>query len=326
MIPFVTTQVLTLVENIRLLETFVTAPLGLYADIRMLRESLAIPEAAGLPQAELQERRKAFRDYAENGPDISLETIAQINTALDILERFRDGGDVPLTDEWVGRTRGVLARAEERVASELRAKVASGIAGLYVIVDPAATNGRPVAQVAEASLKGGAGVLQLRDKTSDKGEVLPLARELTSMCDGYGAVFVVNDDPSLTGSSGAHGLHLGQTDLPVAEARRFLAPRQVVGRSNNTLDEALQSQQLGVDYLAVGGHLPHRHHGQRGQKRRRGGPDSSRHRAGLPAGSGHRGHHSGQHRRRRSRGRRLCLRGQRRHPGGRSRSRQRESW
>ena len=55
---------------------------------------------------------------------------------------------------------------------------------------------------------------------------------------------------------GAHGLHVGQTDLPVAEARRVLPPHQLVGRSNNNMEEAMASQANGADYIAVGAVFP----------------------------------------------------------------------
>ena len=256
MIPFIASQIHTLVESIRLLETFVTAPLGLYADIRMLRESLSIPEAVDLTQSEQQERRISFRGLVENGPDLALETIGQINTTLDILEAFKDRGDAPLDDEWVSRARRVLDRAQERVAGDLRAQVTAKLTGLYVIVDPEATRGRPVAQVAEAALKGGARVLQLRYKTGDRGDVLPVARELRALCESRDALFVMNDDPALAVAVDAHGLHLGQSDMPVEVARRMLSHHQFIGTSNNTMDQALHSQQLGADYLAVGAVFP----------------------------------------------------------------------
>lgn len=107
-------------------------------------------------------------------------------------------------------------------------------------------------QVAEAALKGGAKVLQLRDKTGDRGDVLPVARELRGMCEERDALFVMNDDPALAVAVDAHGLHVGQSDMPVEEARRMLSHSQFVGTSNNTMDQALHSRQLGADYLAVG--------------------------------------------------------------------------
>lgn len=133
-----------------------------------------------------------------------------------------------------------------------RQETAARVSGLYVIVDPEATRGRPVLEVAEAALRGGATVLQLRDKLNDAGHVLATARALQELCAGYGALFIMNDDPAIALASAADGLHVGQTDLPVPDARRVLSDAQIVGRSNNGVQEALESQAAGADYLAVG--------------------------------------------------------------------------
>lgn len=252
MIPVVTAQVKTIIEDIRLLESFVTVPLGLYSDIRMLRESLHFPEAAELSREETRERRTAFMTLTDAPLELALETVSSIATSIDVLERVKGDGGSPLEPEWVVRARRVLSRAEQKVGGDIRASIASKISGLYVIVDPEATNGRPVIEVAEATLKGGASVLQLRDKTRDKGETLPVARQLKSLCDDHGALFIMNDDADIALACDAHGLHVGQTDLPVSEARRVLGHRQIVGTSNGGVDEAMQSQSSGADYLAVG--------------------------------------------------------------------------
>ncbi len=130
------------------------------------------------------------------------------------------------------------------------------VRGLYVIVDPEATKGRDVIEVAAAALRGGAKVIQLRDKLRDKAEVLKAARTLKRLCDDHDALFIVNDDADIAFLSEAHGLHVGQTDLPVAEARRVLTPDQIIGRSNNGTAEALESEAQGADYLAVGAVYP----------------------------------------------------------------------
>ncbi|PKB61083.1 MAG: thiamine-phosphate diphosphorylase [SAR202 cluster bacterium Casp-Chloro-G4] len=130
--------------------------------------------------------------------------------------------------------------------------MASKVRGLYIIVDPEATGGRDVVEIAAAALKGGVSVLQLRDKSRDKGEVVPIARELRDLCDKHDALFIMNDDADVAQAVEAHGLHVGQTDLPVGEARKSLALHQIVGRSNNGMEQAMDSQQQGADYLAVG--------------------------------------------------------------------------
>ena len=250
--PFVAAQVQAIIEEIRLLEAFVTAPLGLYSDVRMLRQSIPLPEAAELPQQESQQRRIAYRKFTHDPAHMALQTMEHLQTALVILQSLEDGGTSPLSPEWVSQAHRVLDRAKQRVGGDTRAKTASRIQGLYVIVDPETTAGRPVSEVAEAALKGGARVVQLRDKSNDKGDMLPVARQLRAMCDEHGALFIMNDDPNLALSSEAHGLHIGQSDLPVPEARRVLTPDQILGRSNNTMEEVARSVALGVDYLAVG--------------------------------------------------------------------------
>ena len=132
----------------------------------------------------------------------------------------------------------------------------SNISGLYVIVGPDATRERPVLEVAEAVLRGGARVLQLRDKTGDRGDVLPIAVRLRELCREHGALFFVNDDIALAFASDADGVHLGQSDLPVDVARRILSPDKLIGRSNNSDVEVEESVSMGVDYIAVGAVFP----------------------------------------------------------------------
>lgn len=251
-IPFVTNHVAAVIEGIRLLESFVTAPLGLHSDIKMLRESLPFPEAEGLSREKERERRTAFASLTDAPLDLALHTISSLGVSLDVLEAARGQGGSPLEEAWVAQARRVLTRAESRVSGDMRARLASGVQGLYVVVGPDATNGRPVRAVAEAALRGGARVLQLRDKTSDKGAVLPVALDLKAMCDEHGALFIMNGDADLAIAVRAHGLHVGQSDLPIREVRRVLKPRQMVGRSNNTLQQAMDSQAQEADYISVG--------------------------------------------------------------------------
>lgn len=250
--PFVDAHLAAIVENNRLLETVVTSPLGLHSDIKMLRESLSIPLAADLSREESLRRRRTLTELSGQPLELALSAIASMSASVDALETCADS-DEPVPDaNWIERARRVLARAEQKVGGELRAESASRIQGLYVIVDPEATRGRPILDVAEAALRAGASVVQLRDKSRDKGDVLPDAARLQAMCEEYGSLFVVNDDADVARAVGSHVLHVGQTDLPVASARAVLDPRQLVGTSNGGVDEARQSQADGADYAAVG--------------------------------------------------------------------------
>ena len=255
-VPFVTSHVAAVLEGVRLLESLVTAPLGLHSDIKMMRQSMPLADAADLSRDEERERRIAYGRLTDTPLDLALHTISSIGVSLDVLETAGERGGSPFGHTWISQARSVLARADARVSGDLRAARATAVKGLYVIVGPDATRGRPVVEVAEAALRGGAGLVQLRDKTGDKGEVLRTALELRATCAEYDALFVINDDADVARASDSHGLHVGQEDLPVRDARRVLSPLQIVGRSNNTLDEAMESQVQEVDYIAVGAVYP----------------------------------------------------------------------
>jgi len=254
--PFVAVQVQSIIEDLRLLEAFVTAPLGLHSDIRMLRQSVPLPEAADLSHDENRLRRAAYSKLSDDPARLALDMAGHLEASLAVLEASNGVADQPLSAEWTERARRVLARAVQRVAGDLRAETAVRVRGLYVIVDPDATNGRPVLEVAGLALKGGAGVIQLRDKVHATVDVLSMARQLKALCDDNGALFIMNDEPAAALASEAHGLHVGQSDMPVGEVRRVLDHRQIVGRSNNSMDEVADSLSLGVDYVAVGAIYP----------------------------------------------------------------------
>lgn len=128
--------------------------------------------------------------------------------------------------------------------------------GLYVIVDPAAGAAGRELELAAAALDGGARLLQLRDKTREKGLQLPVAREMARLCREREALFIVNDHVDLALACGAHGVHVGQKDLPVAEVRRLVPPEFIVGCSTNNVEEALAAQTAGASYVSVGRLFP----------------------------------------------------------------------
>ena len=144
----------------------------------------------------------------------------------------------------------------DQLGRELRAKATSRVRGLYVIIDPQVTGGREPIDIARAAINGGARMLQLRDKLRDKGESLPLAKALQELCQANDALLIINDHVDLAAAVGAGGVHVGQTDLPVAEARRVLAPHQVLGRSNREIHLLVESQEMGADHVAFGAIYP----------------------------------------------------------------------
>jgi thiamine-phosphate pyrophosphorylase len=126
------------------------------------------------------------------------------------------------------------------------------IAGLYVIIDPAACAGRDAVAVARLAIEGGASLLQWRDKGRDKGDQLADARAIAALCREHGALFIANDHADLALAAGAHGVHLGQHDLPIEAVRSIVGPAMIIGVSTNNAAEARAAEDAGADYVAVG--------------------------------------------------------------------------
>lgn len=127
------------------------------------------------------------------------------------------------------------------------------IRGLYAITDPLLTPGDQVIQAAEAALRGGARLLQYRDKPADPATRRQRATRLALICRQYNAAFIVNDDPELAAEADADGVHLGQSDGQVEAARRLLGAGKLIGVScHGSLELAARAAGEGADYLALG--------------------------------------------------------------------------
>ncbi len=118
------------------------------------------------------------------------------------------------------------------------------VARLYLVVDGAH------AHVLEAALRGGVDVVQLRDKELPDDKLVRAAEPFRRACDAHGALFVLNDRPDLVAACGADGVHVGQRDASVAEARALVGDERIVGLSVETV---VQLDAIdGADYLGVG--------------------------------------------------------------------------
>jgi len=129
---------------------------------------------------------------------------------------------------------------------------------LYVVLDRGAAAGRDLGDLLDAVIAGGARMIQLRDKSSPSGRLLPLAEQLHARCRDAGAIFIVNDRVDLAVAVGADGVHLGQDDLPARVARPLLRPGMILGVSTHSVEQARQAQADGADYVAVGSMFPTR--------------------------------------------------------------------
>lgn len=122
--------------------------------------------------------------------------------------------------------------------------------GLYAIVDDSAA--APPLELVSAFLRAGARVVQLRAKRTPAGPLLALARAARDLCGRAGALFIVNDRPDVAALAGADGVHLGQEDLPVSEARAVVGPGALVGLSTHSGEELEAALAAGADYVGFG--------------------------------------------------------------------------
>jgi thiamine-phosphate pyrophosphorylase len=123
---------------------------------------------------------------------------------------------------------------------------------LYLVTDPDLGGDRPLLQIVEAALSGGATAVQLRDKRASPADLLELGREMHRICRRHAAALLVNDRADIALALSSDGVHLGSEDLPPIEARRLLPPPFRLGVSAASVSEARAAQEAGADYLGVG--------------------------------------------------------------------------
>ena len=124
---------------------------------------------------------------------------------------------------------------------------------LYAVTDRvrARTAEELLAQAA-AVIRGGAQIVQLREKELPFGEFLDEARQFVALCRELGAVSIINDNVEIARLTGADGVHVGQEDMAAARAREILGPGKLVGVSAHTVEEARAAYEMGADYLGTG--------------------------------------------------------------------------
>lgn len=124
---------------------------------------------------------------------------------------------------------------------------------LYAVTDRAwAVDEEAFFQQIEAAVRGGAAIVQLREKHLEDGPFLAEARRFTALCRRLGAVSIINDRADIALESGADGVHVGQDDLAAARARALLGPHKIVGVSAHSPEEARRAREDGADYLGCG--------------------------------------------------------------------------
>ncbi|MEN8693764.1 MAG: thiamine phosphate synthase [Akkermansiaceae bacterium] len=129
-------------------------------------------------------------------------------------------------------------------------------ARLYGILDLGYVEKDHATAVAQSLILGGASLLQLRAKGHDPATLLDLANELNLLCSKHHVPFIINDHIKLAKDCGAPGLHLGQEDGSIDEARAILGPHMLIGRSTHSVEQAQAALAEGADYIGFGPLFP----------------------------------------------------------------------
>jgi len=258
------------------------------ANFNRAREAIRVLEDAArfiLDDAPLTERAKGLRHdltaAVRSLPQadrmiVFRDTPADVGTAITHDAEQHRAGTLTVVDAAAGRlTEALRALAEygklldpavaERIEQiryaaydlhkaltlRLRPKATWQRVRLYVLITEELCSGDWL-EVARAAIEGGADCLQLREKHLSDAELLRRARKLADLCHAHGVLCIVNDRPDIARLAGADGVHLGQDDLPVREARKVVGPDAIIGKSTHNLDQALAAAAESPDYIAVG--------------------------------------------------------------------------
>ena len=123
---------------------------------------------------------------------------------------------------------------------------------LYVITESAISKGRGNEFIVKEAIKGGAKIIQLREKEWGKEQVKNEAVKLLKICKENNVLFIVNDYIDVAMEIGADGVHLGQSDMSIEEARKICGDKLIIGLSTHSVEQAVDADQEDVDYITIG--------------------------------------------------------------------------
>jgi thiamine-phosphate pyrophosphorylase len=150
-----------------------------------------------------------------------------------------------------------IYKLEQELSSRvLRLDKVNYIKGVYGILDTGILKLEELIKTAGQMISGGSTVIQLRDKSSNKREIIAISRDLQKLCHEKHTLFIINDYPDIALVCDADGIHLGQNDLPVNIARNVLPLDIIIGCSVQSVEQANKAREEGADYVAVGSIFP----------------------------------------------------------------------
>jgi thiamine-phosphate pyrophosphorylase len=256
-------------EGLRVLEEFARLSLNDAALTRRLKNMRhkIVRVNAGLQQRLIAARdavgdvgagmKAAGKEKPRDAAAVIVANARRVQESLRVLEELAKGPGLPLKSINFESARFDLYTIEKGLLSGvLRREKAKRVVGLYVIVDIESLKGESPLEAAAAAIRGGARVIQLRDKKGSRRSFFQTALELQKLCRENNVLFIVNDSLEAALAVNADGLNVGRDDLPVAEARRLLPIDKIVGASARTVEEAKAARVAGADYLGVGSVYP----------------------------------------------------------------------
>lgn len=127
---------------------------------------------------------------------------------------------------------------------------------LYFITDSSTVPAEKFLPSVEAACKGGATIIQLREKNKSTREYMELAAAVHEITSRYNVPLIIDDRVDVALAIGAEGVHVGQTDMPVAVARKLMGSGKIIGATTKTVPQALEAYEQGADYCGVGAIYP----------------------------------------------------------------------
>ena len=123
---------------------------------------------------------------------------------------------------------------------------------LYAVTDRSWLNGRALEDDIEKAIKGGVTLVQLREKNIATDDIIKSAIRTKSVCKKHGIPLIINDNVDAVIGSNADGVHLGQSDMSISEARKILGKNKIIGATAKTVEQAQKAELEGADYLGSG--------------------------------------------------------------------------
>lgn len=185
---------------------------------------------------------------------VCLASLGRLQEAIRSLEEYGKTIDPALGAAFEGIRYRTYTIAKGLGATR-RGRERLGSARLYVLID-GGESAEDFEAKAESIAAAGVDVLQLRDKRLDDRTLVERARTLAEICRQHGVISIINDRPDLALAAGADGVHVGQEELSVADARAVLGPEAIVGVSTHAIEQAREAVLAGADYLGVGPTFP----------------------------------------------------------------------